>query len=68
MLKAARFLIELDISANKISSYRMLEVTRVLAQNRQLQIINLSWNFLTKYFPMNDYMPGIHDLEALVGD
>ena len=47
MLKTARFLIEFDISANKISPLRMLELSRVLAANRQLQVINLAWNFFT---------------------
>ena len=48
-------LIELDISANKMSPTLMLKVLKVLSENRILQIINLSWNFMTKYFPMTDY-------------
>ena len=40
----------------------MLEVSRVLAENRQLQIINLSWNFFTEHFSMTDYLKGIDEL------
>lgn len=36
MIENALDLVELDISANKMSPERMLELTRVLAENRQL--------------------------------
>lgn len=59
IIKHARFLVELDISANKMTPQRMLDLTRVLAANRQLNIINLSWNFFTQYLPMRDYIQGV---------
>ena len=34
VIKRARFLIELDISANKMTPLRMLELSNVLAENR----------------------------------
>ena len=48
VIKKASFLIELDISANNITSSRMLQLSSVLAENRKLQILNLSWNFLVQ--------------------
>ena len=64
IVQSARFLIELDIRRNKISAQKMPEFARVLAANRQLQIINLSWNSfvqseakgLTPYDPADDLM------------
>lgn len=61
-IERAYDLIELDISANKISPSLMVKVLKVLAANRNLQLINLAWNFLTKYYPMKDYCQGVDEL------
>ena len=42
-----RYLKELDLSWNELPSQQMLDLTRVLATNRTLTFVNLSWNFLT---------------------
>ena len=47
MIDDARFLIDLDISWSGITSAMLLELTTALAENRTLQYLNLSWNFLT---------------------
>ena len=39
----------------------MVKVCKVISENRQLQIINLAWNFLAKYSPDT-----INDKERLV--
>ena len=54
MLEDASYLTELDLSANKMTARRMRKLTRVLAENHQLQIINLSWNFLTENEAVHD--------------
>lgn len=64
LVKNARFLIDFDISSNKISPGKMCELSRVLAENRSLQVINLSWNFFTHQFTMKDYIAGISDIDA----
>lgn len=44
VIKGGRFLIELDLRRNKMTAGKMPELTRALAANKALQIINLSWN------------------------
>lgn len=63
VIKNARFLIELDISNNRMLPIYMLKLSSAIAENRQLQIINLSLNFFTKYQAMNDYMMGITEID-----
>jgi len=63
IIKSARYLIELDISSNKITPQRMLELSRVLAENRQLESINLSFNSFTQYFSMKDYIQGVAEID-----
>ena len=53
MINDARFLVELDISYAKITPLIMLELTAALAENRQLQTVNLSWNFFTSHNKTN---------------
>ena len=62
MLKNARFLIELDISDNRMTTHALVELSRAIAENKQLQVINLSLNFFTSSQSMNDYMPGIAEI------
>ena len=47
MIDKGRFLIELDISWSQLTVQTMYELTKCLAENRTLQVVNLSWNFLT---------------------
>ena len=44
----AQFLVDLDLSWNKLTTQSMLKIAEALSENRQLQYVNLSWNFLTK--------------------
>ena len=43
---------------------RMLDLSDVIAKNRQLQILNLSWNSFTQYFSMKDYYQGVDEAIA----
>ena len=44
ILKEALLLIELDISWNEMKSSQLHGLTKFLAENRQIEILNLSWN------------------------
>lgn len=62
MIKDARFLIELDISNNRMQTAFMQRLASAISVNRQLQVVNLSLNFFTSY-ETNDYMTGIAELD-----
>ena len=49
MIDNARFLVELDLSWSQITPFMMLNLTTHLAENRQLQVVNLSWNQITSH-------------------
>ena len=49
MIDNARFLVELDLSWSQITPLMMLNLTTHLAENRQLQVVNLSWNQITSH-------------------
>ena len=63
VIKNARFLIELDISNNRILPFYMQKLSSAIADNRQLQVINFSLNFFTSWSSMKDYMMGIAELD-----
>ena len=49
MMSNARFLIEIDVSWSQMTPFLLLELTEFLAENRQLRIVNLSYNPLTSH-------------------
>ena len=48
IIESSSLLIDLDISWNELPVWSMLKICETLSRNRQLQHLNLSWNYLTK--------------------
>ena len=49
MIEEGRFLVELDISWSQITPCILIQLTEFLAENRQLQVVNLSYNPFTSH-------------------
>ena len=59
---------ELDLSWNNLCPSDMLELSRCLAQNRQLHFVNLSWNCLShmqRDMPLNDHVEEEEEMRRL---
>jgi hypothetical protein len=67
VIKNGKFLIELDISYNALTCENMMELLKTLAESRTLQLINLSWNVLSKSnkTSADAYYPGMDVIEQL---
>jgi hypothetical protein len=53
LLRKSRSLIELDISWNRLGPDDLLELFKVLCNNRQLQNLNVSWNHIQEEHKMD---------------
>ena len=66
MVEDGRFLLELDLSWSQITPFVLLQVTEFLAENRQLRVVNLSYNPFTSHSKKAEFVREMEYDEILI--